>query len=602
MAHDKLLLTLFIVLILFFPGCSQNSQETDKNPKNNISESSDTTLEDVERCTKDDTGESMSYGEAREIAENSVCAKDGMLKSTHWCNSVTGTWWIDTNIVKEGCSPTCVINVATKEAEINWMCTGAKQEATLDATTTRYRSTTFPQTTMGIREETTTTMLEETAEEPVKLAYAPDNPPAGSASLNVDSEGFAAQYAGYSFKIGHLFYVSEYTVGGSVIDVQKPDGTIVQVKLGYDECHKTYYDARVDDVVLRLQSANEADAVQSATVYAWNYKSVPVIKNTVPPIKPDPNAKLISDVTSEGFTAQYGEYKFKVDHLEYSSSYHAYIVVLDVEKPDGTIVELAVREGMSSRVDNLNVASPFCGTVEEAAAMQTAAIWVWEGSTTGTTIPQKEIYPLVYTPDKPPQGSTPIDVSGEGFTGQYNGYKFKIEYFEYIREYGISGMLLDVQNPDGTIVMRKLGYDECHKTYYDAQVGDIVLRLISAHEAAAVLEGRIYAWNYKTTPVIQKQVPYEKPNPNAKLLEGVSSEGFTKEYNGYKFKVDSLEYSREYHPSAILLDVEGPDGTIKQATVKEGSSTRVDGLNIASPFCGTVQEVRAVQSASLWVW
>ena len=319
----------------------------------------------------------MSYAEARRIAENSVCTKDGTLKSTNWCNSVTGTWWIDTNIVKEGCSPTCVINVATKETEINWMCTGAKQKALQDTSTTRYRSTTYPQTTMRIPDETTTTMFEERREEPYKMVYIPDNPPAGATSLNVDSEGFVAQYAGYRFKIGHLFYVSEYTVGGVLIDVEKPDGTIVQVKLGYDECGKIYYDARVDDVVLRLQSAKEEGGVQYAKAYAWNYKSVPVIKNAVPPTKPDENALLIRDVTSEGFTAQYGDYKFKVDHFEYSSSYHVNIVVLDVEKPAGTIVSLAVREGMSSRVDNLNVASPFCGTVVEAAAISSAALWVW---------------------------------------------------------------------------------------------------------------------------------------------------------------------------------------------------------------------------------
>jgi len=40
------------------------------------------------------------------------------------CNEDTGTYWIDLDIEKEGCNPACVINVETKEAEINWRCTG----------------------------------------------------------------------------------------------------------------------------------------------------------------------------------------------------------------------------------------------------------------------------------------------------------------------------------------------------------------------------------------------------------------------------------------------------------------------------------------------
>jgi hypothetical protein len=77
-----------------------------------------------EYCVKTDTGERMSLEEAREIALKSECFEQGLPKETYMCNEYTGTWWLDLDVVLEGCNPACVIDVATKEAEINWRCTG----------------------------------------------------------------------------------------------------------------------------------------------------------------------------------------------------------------------------------------------------------------------------------------------------------------------------------------------------------------------------------------------------------------------------------------------------------------------------------------------
>ncbi len=79
---------------------------------------------DSEECIRKDSGEHMNLGEARQIALASECAEEANLTDRYLCNSYTGTWWIDLEIKKEGCSPACVINVATKTAEINWRCTG----------------------------------------------------------------------------------------------------------------------------------------------------------------------------------------------------------------------------------------------------------------------------------------------------------------------------------------------------------------------------------------------------------------------------------------------------------------------------------------------
>lgn len=66
----------------------------------------------------------MSLGDARAIAERSDCVDEGSLEETYFCNDVTGTWWIDLDINREGCNPACVIHVETGQAEINWRCTG----------------------------------------------------------------------------------------------------------------------------------------------------------------------------------------------------------------------------------------------------------------------------------------------------------------------------------------------------------------------------------------------------------------------------------------------------------------------------------------------
>ncbi len=99
----KKLIVISAVVLVLLAGCIQEKSEF---------------------CKKKDTGEEMSIEDATAIAVNSECAQ-GALKETHFCNEITGTWWIDLDIPKEGCAPACVVNVATKQAEINWRCTGA---------------------------------------------------------------------------------------------------------------------------------------------------------------------------------------------------------------------------------------------------------------------------------------------------------------------------------------------------------------------------------------------------------------------------------------------------------------------------------------------
>lgn len=80
-----------------------------------------------EYCAKTGSSAKMSLTEAKQIAVASECGnrlKDTRLKDTYLCNENTGTWWIDLNIQQSGCSPACVINTETRQAEINYRCTG----------------------------------------------------------------------------------------------------------------------------------------------------------------------------------------------------------------------------------------------------------------------------------------------------------------------------------------------------------------------------------------------------------------------------------------------------------------------------------------------
>lgn len=79
-----------------------------------------------EMCTKEGTSYTMALSEAIKIAQYSNCTKEGALVRPFICNNFTGTWWIDLSIEKQGCNPACVVNVETKETEINWRCTGLK--------------------------------------------------------------------------------------------------------------------------------------------------------------------------------------------------------------------------------------------------------------------------------------------------------------------------------------------------------------------------------------------------------------------------------------------------------------------------------------------
>ena len=74
-------------------------------------------------CIDSTTKAKLGETEALTLAKTGECAQ-GKTVGTPMCNEITGTWWFDLDITKEGCSPACVVDVNTKAVEINWRCTG----------------------------------------------------------------------------------------------------------------------------------------------------------------------------------------------------------------------------------------------------------------------------------------------------------------------------------------------------------------------------------------------------------------------------------------------------------------------------------------------
>ncbi|MFH0876092.1 MAG: hypothetical protein V1859_09215 [archaeon] len=71
------------------------------------------------RKEQDSCNPECYYSTPKCLAPSKQCEK------TYFCNEGTGTYWINMNITKQGCSPACVISLEKNTAEINWRCIGA---------------------------------------------------------------------------------------------------------------------------------------------------------------------------------------------------------------------------------------------------------------------------------------------------------------------------------------------------------------------------------------------------------------------------------------------------------------------------------------------
>jgi hypothetical protein len=82
--------------------------------------------------------------------------------------------------------------------------------------------------------------------------------------IEVSSEGYIGECMGYKFKIYHMLYSEKYSPVGAIIDVKKPDGTVVRVEvLGF-------VDGIVDDVEIAIIYAEEENQVVTGTILVYD--------------------------------------------------------------------------------------------------------------------------------------------------------------------------------------------------------------------------------------------------------------------------------------------------------------------------------------------
>jgi hypothetical protein len=141
-----------------------------------------------EDCRDADTGATLSYQEAADIAQESECLEQGQLKEMHFCNEGTGTWWIDLDIDKPGCAPACVVNVSDRTAEINWRCTGLVPPTSDEAA--QYEVTVQFNTSATQDDLSETEAVLKTYDDAVDYVVMESFPPVGRALLATEEPDF----------------------------------------------------------------------------------------------------------------------------------------------------------------------------------------------------------------------------------------------------------------------------------------------------------------------------------------------------------------------------------------------------------------------------
>ena len=105
-----------------FEECAKHYPIMESYPPQCMVPGGPTFTEDSCQYKKEENIFILTISNAKSIAINSECGN--RLKETYMCNNYTGTYWIDLDIDKPGCNPACVVNIETRQAEINWRCTG----------------------------------------------------------------------------------------------------------------------------------------------------------------------------------------------------------------------------------------------------------------------------------------------------------------------------------------------------------------------------------------------------------------------------------------------------------------------------------------------
>jgi len=177
---------------------------------------------------------------------------------------------------------------------------------------------------------------------------------------NVTSEGYTTEYNGYKFKVDNLTYRDscEGIIQGMSIDVSKPDSTVVTFRSFFNN---NLFMGRVDDLEIIPISAEDNGTISYGVINITDTTS---------------GNDTSLDINSAGFTSKWG-YDFKIDHL-ISDCTLANETLLDVEKPDGTVVPVKTSRMAYGVVDDLVIAGLYA---ENASGIEIADIMVYDTTT-----------------------------------------------------------------------------------------------------------------------------------------------------------------------------------------------------------------------------
>jgi hypothetical protein len=120
----SILVLLFALSVLALNACMPTTGAGDEVPTL-VPTAVPVDVSDNQVCVDKNTGASLSFQEAVEIAQSSECLVEGQLKETQFCNEDTGTWWLDLDLDAPNCNPACVVDLNSRTAEINYRCMGA---------------------------------------------------------------------------------------------------------------------------------------------------------------------------------------------------------------------------------------------------------------------------------------------------------------------------------------------------------------------------------------------------------------------------------------------------------------------------------------------
>ena len=244
---------LLLLGLLTATGCAASSE-------------SPTLTSEVEHCSDKRTGARLSYPDALQIARSSECVEQGYLSEIRLCNEDTGTWWIDLEIDKPGCSPTCVIDVSEKTAEINWRCTGLVPETTRepDPTATPMLTPTTP-----VEAPSTVTV---TATAAVTVTRRPVEPPDPVRALEAVLEDLIQRYGDQAPQLG-LTWTEEPTSSEDieeVLSIQYTSGDWVASVSFPARGAAIKYEIMVDNQAEGFHWIGQVDA-------SWQVKDAPVV-------------------------------------------------------------------------------------------------------------------------------------------------------------------------------------------------------------------------------------------------------------------------------------------------------------------------------------